>query len=317
MSLKAIGKSHAKIILIGEHSVVYGQPAIALPITSVNMQALVQPIEHGRLIQSKYFIGAIKRVPSNLLGTKRLIQKILRAFHQTQAAFKITVTSTIPSERGMGSSAATAIAVTRALYHYFHQPLSHSQLLKVSNIEEKITHGNPSGIDAATAGSKLPIYFVPGKTIQSIPINLNGSLVIADSGIKGRTDIAVNSVHQEIINHRPAGPQLIQHLGKLVVSVKQALRDNQIEPLGRAMNQAQGDLAQLGVSTDQLNHLIRTARQNGAYGAKLTGSGLGGCIIALTPNQKAPLIANALLKAGAVNTWIQPFHVNGGAHHEV
>ena len=317
MFLKAIGKSHAKIILIGEHSVVYGQPAIALPITNVNMQASVQPINHGRLIQSKYFIGEIKKVPSNMLGTKRLIQEILGSFHQNQAAFKIKITSTIPSERGMGSSAATAIAVTRSLYHYFHRSLNHTQLLRVSNVEEKVTHGNPSGIDAATAGSRLPVYFIPGKPIQSIPINLNGSLVIADSGVKGRTDIAVNSVHQEIENHPTTGSMIINRLGKLARGVKQDLKNNQIQQLGQAMNQAQEYLSQLGVSTDKLNHLIKIAKQNGAYGAKLTGSGLGGCIIALTPTQKAAQVADHLLKAGAVNTWIQPFHLNGGFNHEV
>ena len=312
MRNETVGKSHSKIILMGEHSVVYGQPAIALPISSVSLTAQVQPQRMDRTIQSKYFIGSIAKAPSNLLGVKRLIQAILIKFRQAKATFSMQIESTIPSERGMGSSAAVAIAITRALYRYFNQPLDHQKLLKVSNIEEKITHGNPSGIDTAAASSNQPVWFVPGHQIQSAPLNLTGWLIIADSGIKGRTDIAVNSVRQEIINHPEFAKPLIQKLGKLTKDTKIGLANNQIIKVGQDMDSAQRCLAKLGVSSMALDKLVNIAKDSGAYGAKLTGSGLGGCIIALAKSKVQAIgISNALLNIGAVNTWLQPLGNQG------
>lgn len=317
LSHEAIGKSHAKIILMGEHSAVYGKPAVVLPISNVQMKVTVKPALSGRTMQSKYFIGSISKAPSNLLGTQRLIQTLLRRFHQTSAAFSMRIESTIPSERGMGSSAATAVAVTRALYNYFHQTLTHRQLLADSNIEEKITHGNPSGMDAATVSSSTPVWFVSGHPIRSTPVNLDGALVIADSGVKGRTDIAVNSVRQQIVNHPKVGKPEINALGTLAIDAKHQLATDQIASLGKDMTAAQKHLANLGVSSSKLDYLIKTAINNGAYGAKLTGSGLGGCIIALVKNRlQAKKVSKVLLNAGAVNTWLQPFKKTSGDQND-
>lgn len=313
---QAIGKSHAKIILMGEHSAVYGEPAVVLPISNVGMTVTIKPTLNNRILQCKYFIGSIEKAPSNMLGTQRLIQSLLTRFHQTNATFSMQIESTIPSERGMGSSAATAVAVTRALYKYFKQPLTHTQLLKDANIEEKITHGNPSGMDAATTAASQPVWFTKGQPIQSTSINLDGELVIADSGVKGQTDIAVNSVHEKVVNDPTFGKTHIQGLGRLAKDAKQRLANNQIVQLGQDMSNAQYHLAKLGVSCDPLDNLIHTAKANGAYGAKLTGSGLGGCMIALVKDDaQAKKVSKALLKAGAVDTWLQPFSLASGGQN--
>lgn len=310
--MNIIGKSHAKIILMGEHCVVYGKPALAVPISSVNLTAQLTKATSGQTIQCKYFIGDLSQAPADLLGIKRLIQSVLQSFHQQNTPFLLKINSSIPSERGMGSSAATAIAVTRALYQFFQKPLTHAKLLEVSNIEEKITHGNPSGIDTATASSNLPVRFIPGKPIEHLPINLKGDLIIADSGIKGRTDIAVNSVHEKYVHQPKLGKPAIDQLGVLARKAEYNLVHNQPQALGQAMNHAQKELALLGVSTPALDKLIQVARQHGAYGAKLTGSGLGGCVIALAPDNKAKNVAQAFLNQGAVNTYIEHFKTQGG-----
>jgi mevalonate kinase len=304
----ALGHSHAKIILMGEHSVVYGQPAIALPIAKIDLNVTITERDYGIYIDSKYYVGNLNKIPNDLLGIKNLIENILKTLNQKDAAFSMTIESSIPSERGMGSSAATSVAIVKAMYHYFNAELSKNELLALSNVEETITHGNPSGLDTATAGSNNPVWFIRNKVLNEIDFNLNAVLVIADSGIKGRTDIAINYVKQQLEINKSETEQSIKHIGELVTNAKADIENNNPEELGQLMNENQKELRKLRVSNSKIDELVKIANRNGSLGTKLTGSGLGGCIIALSRNiNEANTIANALMKAGALDTWIQPF----------
>lgn len=313
MTNVAIGHSHAKIILMGEHSVVYGQPAIALPISKIDLNVTIKERESGIYINSKYYIGNINGLPNDLLGIKNLIDSILEKLSKEDAAFEMTIESSIPSERGMGSSAATSVAIVKALYNFFNVTLTKSVLLKLSNIEETITHGNPSGLDTATAGSDNPVWFIRNKVLHEIDFNLDAVLVIADSGIKGRTDIAINYVKQQLANNRSATKKSIKHIGQLVTKARQDIENNNPEELGYLMSENQKELKNLRVSNSKIDELVEIANKNGSLGTKLTGSGLGGCVIALAKNlTDAEAIVSALTKAGALETWIQPFNSTGG-----
>ncbi len=170
---------------------------------------------------------------------------------------------------------------------FFEVNLTRIQLLKLADIEEKITHGNPSGLDSATASSNMPIWFVKNEINEQIDFNLpTSSLVIADSGIKGKTSEAVSLIHDNIVDEPETAKPLIEELGKIAVSAKDALATTDDERLGKLMNQSQRDLAQLGVSNQTLDTFCRVACDNRALGAKLTGSGLGGCVIALAKKSK-------------------------------
>lgn len=308
MIKQAFGKSHAKIILMGEHSVVYNQPAIALPIPKIELKIKINEIDAGQLLNSKYYIGPIQKVPNDLLGIKNLVNTILTNINKTDEAFEMTIDSDIPSERGMGSSAATSIAIIRALYNYFDTNISKKELLKLSDVEETITHGNPSGLDSATTGADNPVWFIRNNTLEEINFNLNATLVIADSGIKGRTDIAINYVKQQLINDNKRTQKSINKIGNLVTKARQDIENNNPEELGILMSENQKELKNLKISNSKIDELVEIANINGSLGTKLTGSGLGGCIIALARNDnEAESIANALTKAGALDTWIQPF----------
>lgn len=303
---KGIGTSNAKIILIGEHSAVYGEPAIVIPITSIRLTATIVPAD-DQLIDSRYYTGPLKQAFKNLAGIKALIAAVLRQLHQVEATFKLTIDSQLPSERGMGSSAATAIAIIRAFYDYFEQPLSRHTLLTLAEVSEKITHGNPSGMDAATTSATAPIWFVKGQQSQHLPINTSGYLVIADSGFKGQTGPAVATV-RERMNDFPQETKVFMHqLGQLTDNARQALAHNELHRLGTIMSHAQVILQTLGVSNTVLDHLIFVAQKNGSLGTKLTGGGRGGCLIALAPDQTtAQHLIRVLKAAGATQTWLQP-----------
>ncbi|GAY73009.1 mevalonate kinase [Lentilactobacillus kosonis] len=301
--------SFAKIILFGEHSVVYGHPAIALPLYSVDVNATVIPANSGQWLRSRYFDGEIQQLSENLLGIKRLINWILTTLNQTNASFTIQIDSKIPAERGMGSSAATAVAITKALFKYFDKPISRDNLLQIANVEEQITHGNPSGIDTATVSSEHPIWFVKHQENEQIEFNLTTDyLVIADSGIKGKTAEAVNLIADNLIDEADEIQPLITDLGHIAHQAKTALQRADSKLVGELMTTSHHHLNRLGVSTPVLDKFVDLSIANGAYGAKLTGSGMGGCMIALVASsQQAQHVANILRDAGATSTWIQSF----------
>ncbi len=306
-------KSFAKIILFGEHSVVYKQPAIALPLYSVDVNVTITPRDTGQWIESRYYDGPIDRLNGNLLGVKKLINWIVTNIGDPAVTFTLKITSKIPSERGMGSSAATAVAITRALYDFFEVPLSRAELLKIANIEELVTHGNPSGIDTATVSSDNPVWFVKNQQNEQIDFNLSSDfLVVADSGIKGKTSAAVGLIAENKITNPDAVNPLIKQLGKIAIQAREGLRTANSGLIGKLMTESHQILCKLGVSTPTLDRFVKLAINSGAYGAKLTGSGMGGCMIALVDSsQKAQKLATTLRNAGATSTWIQSFKKYG------
>lgn len=307
------GNSHAKIILIGEHSVVYGQPAIALPLPSVTTNvSITTTSDHQQTIDSRYFRGNLQDLPQKMAGIKKLIQQLLTNFHGIHDGWHLEINSDIPAERGMGSSAACAVAIVRAFFDYYEAPLSRSSLLKWAAIEEQVTHRNPSGLDAATVSSEHPIWFKKGAKGTPIPLNLDATMVIADTGVKGATREAIQTVQERLQDQPRETKQLIHHLGVLSADSKIAIAQNHPDVLGNYLTAAQHDLASLGVSDQHLDILVEAALDNGALGAKLTGGGRGGCMFAITNSALGSRkIASLLKDHGAAATWIQPLNSQG------
>ncbi|KRN75766.1 hypothetical protein IV73_GL000265 [Weissella kandleri] len=307
----SIGKSHAKVILMGEHSVVYGQPAIALPLPDISFTTTIMPRLAGQMIFTPTYQGPLSSLAENYEGIRQLILRLLDFFNAKKRPFTLHINSDIPQERGMGSSAASAISIVRAFYDFFDTPLSSEHLQTWAAVEERITHGSPSGLDTSTVASSLPIWFIKNELTQPFELNLNATFILADTGIHGQTGLAVSVVRSLLEEQPHTTKKSIQHLGELTTAAHHALQFNTLSELGSLMNQAQAELQTLGVSHPQLDTLIHAARQAGALGAKLTGGGIGGTMLALAPDQKAADgIIEALENAGATEIWTQTYPTN-------
>lgn len=301
-----VGMASGKIILMGEHAVVYGQPAIAMPFSAVGIRATVTQEGQALSVSCAFYQGLVHEMPKIWESLKHAIRfSLYRIGAPTDPAIHIDIDSTIPAERGMGSSAAVAVAIARALFAFYQKELTDQELWDIVQSSEKIAHGNPSGVDAATTSGKQPVFFIKDKTIQPLEINVDAYLVVGDSGKTGHTLEAVQDVAL-LCQRNQESKRWIEELGKLTRSAKELLSSGQTNILGQIMNQAHSLLQKLTVSDDILDQMVIVAREQGALGAKLTGGGRGGCMIALAENQsQAQDIAQALEDAGARQTWIQ------------
>ncbi|MGT2650755.1 mevalonate kinase [Streptococcus troglodytae] len=309
----ALGKASGKIILMGEHAVVYGQPAIAIPFSAVETVAEVKEDGEALTVTCEFYDGLVHKMPEILESLKHAIRfSLYRIGAPQDPAIHIDIHSTIPAERGMGSSAAVAVAIARSLFNFYGKVLTDKELWEIVQSSEKIAHGNPSGIDTVTTSGKSPVFFVKDQPIEQLSINMDAYLIVADTGQTGQTLKAIQSVKTLLnkaayqIDNLSDPKQAIKELGQLTKLAKEALLDNHILELGEVMNQAHQLLASLTVSNQTLDRLAQVARQAGALGAKLTGGGRGGCLIALAKDKEdAEKIARTLLEQGAKQAWCQ------------
>jgi len=314
LSNTASGKAHGKIILIGEHAVVHNQPAIAIPFTSAKVEVIITRITGESTIESLYHTGKITDAPHTLNNLIETLEAVCQYFAVSTDNIQITINSDIPAERGMGSSAAVATALVRALFKYFNTELPDALLHRFVSISEKIAHGNPSGLDAQVVSSTESVYFKRDQAAELFDLDLPGYLVIADTGQRGETGLAVTDVARLVKDTQTEGKKLIADLGRLTKKARKYIEEKNITDLGNILNKAQSKLKQLTVSNDTLDSLTQIANDNGALGAKLTGGGRGGCMIALIEKaDQAQQLAERLLKKGAAETWIHPLgaKING------
>lgn len=297
-----------KIILFGEHAVVYGQPAIAVPVHQIQVKAIITPNPRG-LPGSIQITAPMINLEADLSELPAehpiaaIIDGVLKALKIPRApACKLRITSTIPVAAGLGSGAAVSIAVTRALSAFLGQPLPLEKVSSIAFEVEKIHHGTPSGIDNTVITYSMPIYFKRGKPIETIKLKAPFTLVIADTGISSPTAVAVGDLHQAWQAKPNLYDLLFESVGDIVDSAKQAIENGHVEELGPLMDLNHELLVKMKVSSPQLDHLVRIAVACGALGAKLSGAGRGGNMIALVKESKANSVAQALLNAGATRT---------------
>ncbi|MDM8530559.1 mevalonate kinase [Anaerolineales bacterium HSG25] len=296
-----------KIILCGEHAVVYGRPAIAVPVSQVEAKAVLIPTK------TKFHIIApdLKRdyrldsaLPDDPIASS--IKLTLAQFDELPPHVTLQLTATIPLGRGLGSGAAISTVIVRALAQYFEQPLSTDMVSRLVFEVEKLYHGTPSGIDNTVIAYQQSVYFIKGRPIQRLRVKQPFCLVIGDTGVVAPTHIAVGGVRERWQANREQYEGYFDDIETLVRHTRVIVEQGISKPkaLGKLMNENQELLEQIGVSSPELERLVQAARQAGAWGAKLSGAGLGGNMIALVELAQADAVAQNLRQAGATDVII-------------
>ncbi|MGU3409495.1 mevalonate kinase [Microbacterium sp. M1A1_1b] len=297
--------SHGKTILIGEHAVVYGEPALVLPVNDVRVTATVTPTPErsGHGLTSAVHTGPLDLAPAAVMPTVTAVTATLRYLGVEDQHVHVRVDSAVPTARGMGSSAAVAAAVTAAVADAFGVRLdaeTHHELIQEC---ERIAHGRPSGLDARGVVSDVPVWF-EGGSIEPVALTGEFVFVVADTGVPGHTRQAVAAVREHHTRDPRAVGAVLADIGDLARQARGTLVDGDAQALGATMDAAHRLLRTLDVSSPDLDRLVGAARNAGALGAKLTGGGRGGCLLALaTDGAHADRIATALGDAGAAATW--------------
>lgn len=304
-----------KIILFGEHAVVYGRPALAVPVTQVQAEVEILdsprpgirihapevdlhaelntlPSDHPIAAVIHNFLFIARTSPSSPVGGGRFPN------------LQIHIASTIPVASGLGSGAAVTVALTRALASHFDFPMADEEVNAFAYEIEKLHHGTPSGIDNTVVSYARPVYFIKGQTLETFSAGAPFTIVIGDTGIPAPTRKSVGDVRRLWEADKSKWEAIFDEVGLLANRAREAIEGGRIEALGSLMNHNHSLLQEMTVSSAELDRLVTVANDAGALGAKLSGGGRGGNMIALVPPEMAEGVASSLKAAGARNTII-------------
>lgn len=306
-----VASAPAKIILFGEHFVVYGEPAI---VVAIDKRARAEAerrqderlrFQSANLNTSCYFEngafkveqGDAKQVRFKFEPVKLAVEKVL-AVYGKNVGLDIRINSAIPVASGLGSSAAVVASVTAAVAALLELEFSKQDIFRIAYEAEKIVHGTPSGVDPAIATFGGILLFQVDTGFKPLEVKTDIPLVIGDTGVERSTRIQVEKVRETMDSFPQITDPLRKAAREIVLRAVTALQDNDLETLGRLMNINHALLYGIGVSDESLEWLANAARKAGALGAKLTGAGGGGCMIALARPEKLENVSEAIMRAG-------------------
>jgi len=304
MKSVASGTACGKVILFGEHAVVYHRPALAVPLTQVQATATIEPGEAGITIDApdlKQTVSLDRASPASPLTA---IVRLTLAHLQLPETprLNITIKSTIPIASGLGSGAAVSTAIVRALAQWAKVTLDVATVSALVFEVEKLHHGTPSGIDNTVIAYQQSVYFVRDEPIQLFNVATPFTIIIGNTGVTSSTKVAVSDVRLGWEADRAQYEAWFDQIGAIVQQARSAIETGAIDQLGPLMDQNQALLCNINVSGLELERLIAAAKGAGAAGAKLVGGGRGGNMIALVNEHNAQAVSAALKEAGAMST---------------
>ncbi|MFH1821448.1 MAG: mevalonate kinase [Methanobacteriota archaeon] len=294
------GKGYGKVILFNEHFVVFGVPSIVSAIAKVTTATIERTSGTGWTLDDRRL--ATPGYKEDKLEQQRdSIERALKAAEVDAAKtpIKITLGGDLVAASGVGASAASCVAIARALSDEFQLNFSDQRVNEIAYEGERAYHGTPSGVDntAATYGGLL--WFVKGKPIEQISIRAPVEIVLGNTGLVANTEAAVAGVRERKQKHPAEYDKIFNEAEELAYMAKKALVDYELKVVGKLMDKNHELLQAIEVSCKELDLLVKLSRYNGAYGAKMTGGGLGGNMVALTPGKDIQdMVGRAIEKEG-------------------
>jgi mevalonate kinase len=291
------GRGAGKLILLGEHAVVYGHPALAAAL-ELGVEARARASSGAaRLRVPAWGIDVAADDPA--AAPARALAALCHALGLAAGAHDVDAEATVPARAGLGSSAAFAVAVARALAAAEGRALADDDCERAAGAAEEIFHGRASGVDVALATRGGIGLYTRARGLEPLAGVKAFTVVIGLSGEARDTGARVADVARQ----RDAAPAetdaRLTRLGELAAHGAHALARGSVRALGPLLDAAQEDLAGLGLSTPRLDAMVAAARGAGALGAKLTGAGGGGAMLALAPAGGEAAIVAALIALGA------------------
>lgn len=286
----------AKIILGGEHAVVYGQPAIAMAIDR-GIRVAVCKLNHknGPILRAvnHAFVGEVKADPQGQgpAVLRTVLAKLSEVIGEAALQLHMSVDTDVPVGCGLGSSAALSVALVRGIHRFLGRELAKSDETALAFELEKIFHGNPSGIDhTVISNGGLICYKKNDCAYEQLASARTLRFAVGLAGPHGGTARAVSLLKERARRHSKIYDNIFSLIGSVVLDMKSAIIDGKLAALGELMDVNQGLLNSLGLSTPKLEALCSIARERGALGAKLTGAGCGGAVIALVDGDPQDIV---------------------------
>jgi len=296
------GKGFGKVILFNEHFVIYNVPSIVSGIEQVTT-AVVEPSKSEGWLLDDQRPATLGYKEDKLEQQKDSIARVLKAagIDSARKPIKITLGGDLVAASGIGASAASCVALARALSEEFHLGFSDDRINEIAYEGERAYHGTPSGVDntAATYGGLL--WFVRGtpNVMERIKIKEPVEVVMGNTGIVANTSAVVAGVRERKEKYPEKYNKIFAAAKELVHDARKAIESFDLKKVGRLMDENHKQLQAIELSCRELDFLVELARDQGALGAKLTGGGCGGNMVALTPGKELQeRVAKAIEREG-------------------
>lgn len=295
-----------KLVLFGEHAVVYGQPCIVTAVGQ-RMQMTMRKTDDKTLVIDAPDVnlrGYSKPIAElgkgNVPKSAQFIEHAVRAFcetHPIQGGLTIATSSEFSAKLGFGSSSAVVVCAIKAMALCMDVKLTDRAVFDLSFTTVMDIQKKGSGVDIAAAvyGGTL-LFKRAGELIEPLAVEI--PIVVGYTGVKSDTVTILNDIAQRATRDRKRIESLYSAMGELTMQAKSAIERGDWKAVGELMNRNQQLLSDLGVSSEKLDALIAAARAAGAFGAKLSGAGRGDCMVAIVPDEKRPAVIDAIRRAG-------------------